>query len=532
MKLFGFDIRREKRNAEDPRIPVSAENFLALFGVTSLNLPPVTVDNALTVPAVAAAVNFLSSSMANLPLHVYRSQKDASERAGGSIQKLLNEAPNPEWSSFAWRKYFWQQVFTGGRGLSWIERNEAGNPLAIWPMDPSGIRVEMTGGRRVYRGETKQFAAADVIDIPFMLKRDMIGSYSPIALGAKAIQLALAMNDYASNFFAGGGVPPLALSGPLPQGADAMKRAMNDIHRAIDSAKNNAKPIFPMPPGHELKPVGFEPEKGQMTDARRFQIEEIARIYSLPPVFLQDLTHGTFSNTEQQDLHLVKHLVAQWAKALEDELNLKLFGQLKNNRYVEHSLDGLQRGDFASRMTGLSQAIQNAIMTPNEARALENRQPLDNGDELLIQGATVPLGTQPADDPATARAANAAGDQPPIQIALSTREIDEGVRQMAAAASEGIRANALETREKIRSIGESMPINITVPQAPVPNIEVIVPAANVEVTVPVPEVHVNATMPETMSLTIDGMPERVTTSTITRDKAGNITKTTQTERDA
>jgi HK97 family phage portal protein len=461
MKLFGFDIRREKRNAEDPRIPVSAENFLALFGVTSLNLPPVTVDNALTVPAVAAAVNFLSSSMANLPLHVYRSQKDASERAGGSIQKLLNEAPNPEWSSFAWRKYFWQQVFTGGRGLSWIERNEAGNPLAIWPMDPSGIRVEMTGGRRVYRGETKQFAAADVIDIPFMLKRDMIGSYSPIALGAKAIQLALAMNDYASNFFAGGGVPPLALSGPLPQGADAMKRAMNDIHRAIDSAKNNSKPIFPMPPGHELKPVGFEPEKGQMTDARRFQIEEIARIYSLPPVFLQDLTHGTFSNTEQQDLHLVKHLVAQWAKALEDELNLKLFGQMKNNRYVEHSLDGLQRGDFASRMAGLSQAIQNAIMTPNEARALENRQPLDNGDELLIQGATVPLGTQPD--------VSQSGEYAPVEPGGKRNSVDI--------------ADAIA--EAIRSIPPPA-INVSTPEV---SVNVSPPEVNVNVQSPQIEVH-------------------------------------------
>jgi HK97 family phage portal protein len=169
-----------------------------------------------------------------------------------------------------------------------------------------------------------------------------------------------------------------------------MKRAMGDINRAIDSAKNSSKPIFPMPPGHELKPVGFDPEKGQMTDARRFQIEEIARIYNLPPVFLQDLTHGTFSNSEQQDLHLVKHLVSQWAK---------LFGAKRNNRYVEHALDGLLRGDFKSRMEALASGVQNANLTPNEARAFENRPAMEHGDKLYIQGATVPLGEQPEQDP-------------------------------------------------------------------------------------------------------------------------------------
>ena len=203
------------------------------------------------------------------------------------------------------------------------------------------------------------------------------------------------MNDYASSFFAGGGIPPLALTGPLPSGADAMRRAMGDIHRSIEAARSSDKAIFPMPPGHELKQVGFDPAKGQMTEARRFQIEEIARAYQLPPVFLQDLSHGTFANTEQQNLVLVQHLIAHWAQALEGEMNLKLFGRMNGGRYVEHVMDGLMRGDFAGRMTGLSMAIQNGILTPNEARGLENRPALPNGDDLLIQGATVPLGTQP-----------------------------------------------------------------------------------------------------------------------------------------
>ena len=379
-----------------PGIDRPGSNLLQVFGLAdTTTLPTVTIDLALTVPAVAAAVSFLPATLANLPLHAYRDRgDDGPERIKGGVQRLLNEAPNGEWTSFGLRKYFWQQVFTGGRGLAWIER--AGTTVVgLWPMEPGKTQIKRVNGRKVYDFDGKKYDAADVIDVPFLLKADQLGSYSPILLGSKAIGLSLAMGDYASAFFAGGGVPPLALVGPMPVGPEAVKRAQGDIKRAISAAKTNGEQVFPIPSGYELKQVGFEPDKGQMTEARRLQIEEIARIYSLPPVFLQDLTHGTFSNTEQQDLHLTKHLIAQWAKALEEELNLKLFGPINNRRYVEHSLDGLMRGDFKSRNEALARGVQSALLTPNEARALDNRAPKPNGDDLYIQGATVPLGSQP-----------------------------------------------------------------------------------------------------------------------------------------
>lgn len=386
--------KEERASPEDPRVPISSEAFLSFFGVQSGNLPAVTIDTALTVPAVAAAVAFLSGSMANLPLHAFRVKSDNSERISGGIASILNEAPNDEWTSFGWRRYFWQQVFTGGRGLSWVER-VGGNVVGIWPMDPGNTQVKRVNGRKLYETGGKTYPAADVIDIPFMLRRDQLGVYSPVMMGAKAIQLALAMNDYASGFFAGGGVPPLALVGPMPAGPDAVKRAQGDIKRAIDAAKSNNEPVFPIPAGYELKPVGFDPAKGQMTEARQFQVVEIARVYNLPPVFLQDLTHGTFSNTEQQDLHLVKHLIAQWAKAFEEELNLKIFGRKSKSRYAEHNLDALMRGDFKSRIEALAKGVQTSLYTPDEARALDNRPKVKGGDVAYMQGATVPLGTTP-----------------------------------------------------------------------------------------------------------------------------------------
>lgn len=384
---------------ENPTIPVSSENFLAFFGVNSVNLPNVTIDRALTVPAVAAAVAFLSRTMASLPLHAFRETKDGPKKLGGKIGSIVHDAPNDDQDSFKFRQYFWQQVFSGGRGLGWIERGTA-TPENIWPLDPTKTTIQRRAGRVTYHCDGKTYAAADVIDVPFMLKSDGIKHYGPIVLASKAIQLAIAMNDYGSNFFAGGGVPPLVLEGPLPANDAAMARAQADIKRSIDAATSAGDPVFPIPPGYKLSPVGIDPAKSQMIEARKFQVEEIARAFQLPPVFLQDLTRATFSNAEQQDLHLVKHLIGQWAKAFEGEMNLKIFGRDRRGRYIKHNLDGLLRGDFKTRMDGYGQAVQNAILTPDEVRELEDR-PAKGGaaTALHIQGATVPLGSQPTGEP-------------------------------------------------------------------------------------------------------------------------------------
>lgn len=401
MKI-GFEVSRspaETRAAsiENPAVPVAqTSEFLAFFGLDSVRLPHVSIDSALTVPAVACAVAFISRTLASVPLHAFRNTDKGAIRLKGKTAVTIHENPNQLMDGFKFRQYFWQQVFTGGRGLAWIERN--GPQIeALWPMDPSKTTIKRSGFDVVYRFDGKEYPAADVIDVPFMLRANQIGHYGPIRLGAKAIQLAIAMNDFGSTFFAGGGVPPLALEGPMPQGADALQRSKNDVQRAIEHARQHSKQIVSIPAGHKLSPIGIDPEKGQMIAARAFQIQEIARVWQLPQVFLQDLTKGTLNNVEQQDLHLVKHLIGQWARALEGEMNLKLFGRFNSNRYVEHNLDGLMRGDFKSRIEGIARAIQTAQITPNEGRALENRpkHPNPDADQLLVQGATVVLGQLP-----------------------------------------------------------------------------------------------------------------------------------------
>ena len=385
----------EARSIENPLTPVSSDAMVAMimgeFAVSSGE--SVTIETALGVPAIWAAVNFLAGTIAGLPLMVYRKTGEGRKRTTDAFAEMLQKRPNDDMSSFEWRKYTLEQYLTGGRGVSFIERSAAGKVLALWPMDPTKTTVRREAGRKVfdYRdgNRTVRYAASEVIDLPLMLKADGISHRSPIMTNREVVGMAQAMARYGGAYFRNGGVPPFAVTGNFSSGA-SMKRAADDLEAAIKVAAKDKRQALVLPSGLDIKPIGADPQKSQMIEAQRFVIEQIARIYNLPPVFLQDLTHGTFTNTEQQGLQLVKYTLKQIVEQVEQELNLKLFPK-GSNLYVEIAMDGLLRGDFQTRMNGIAQGIQNGVLTPNEARALENRETMDGGDRLYIQGATVPL---------------------------------------------------------------------------------------------------------------------------------------------
>lgn len=387
--------KKEQRSIEDPSIPLSDPRaFEMLFrSVSSATGEIVTSEKALRVPAVWAAVNVISSTFASVPLKLYQRTEEGRENVTADpLAAILHDAPNPEWTSYRWRKYTMTRTLLDGRSYTFIERNVAGRVVNLWPLSPNNVVLERSNGRtryHYYEGEksnqqTAIYEPHEIIDLPWMLDLDGFRHVDPVAKMRDTIALSLALGDYAADFFRNGGVPPLVLEGPAMSPA-AAKRASDDITQALQGRKSDGNNVLTMPAGHSLKPVGVDPEKTQMQEARRFQVEETSRVYGIPPVFLQDLTHGTFSNTEQQDLHFVKHTMAHWFKAAEQELNLKLFGHRNNSQFVEFSLDGLLRGDFKTRMDGYAQGVQNSLITPNEARRMENRPPMDGGDSLFIQ---------------------------------------------------------------------------------------------------------------------------------------------------
>jgi HK97 family phage portal protein len=397
--MFGFG-NKEKRGLQ---ITQSARDFLTVLGISTPST--VSMDQAIGVPAVWAAVNFLAGTIAGLPLHVYDKTASGKKKVKATktapIVSVLHDAVNDGMTSFDWRFGMMWGVLTEGRFVSYIERDDLGRVINLFPIIGAVVSRD-ANFRKVYThkttGKDTVYSESEVLDVTFALKPDLLTHRSPLRTCAVAIGKAHNATEYGSKLFANGGMPSHALAGPFGSGK-AAERASDDITEAVKHVARQGGKVLAIPLGHELKPLGIDPEKMQMVETQRFNVEEIARIYSLPPTFLQDLSRATFSNSEQQDLHLVKHTVKRWLEQIEAEMNLKLFGR-NSNRIAEFNLDGLLRGDYLTRMNGNAQAINTGQLTPNEARALDNREPLDGGDQLYIQGATVPLtmqATAPAD---------------------------------------------------------------------------------------------------------------------------------------
>ena len=358
----------------------------AAFGPdrVSVNIP-----KALGVPSVWASVDFLSNAVAGLPFCLYERSEDGREKLySDPLYKLLHDSPNPEMTSYDFRKYIMWQALTTGRCASYIERARNNRVVGIWPLDPSRTEVRKQGMRKTYvftedRGQQTVYDSSEIIDITFAVEQDQFTAISPIMRNRGAVGLAIALQDYAQKLFLNGGIPPLSLQGPFPDGK-SIDNASADVQRAIQKAANEGRQVLPMPLGHELKGLAFNPEQGQLVEARLYALQEIARIYGLPPQFLQDYSKGNFANAEQEDIRLVKYTLNNWVERIEQEFNLKLF-RSAGQRFVELDLNGLLRGDLKARSDAYAKYIQNGILTPNEVRRRENMPDMEGADDLMIQ---------------------------------------------------------------------------------------------------------------------------------------------------
>lgn len=392
--MFGFGKKKEARQTVT-QSETNTEFLRAVGLIADSSGPSITFDQALSVPAVWAAVNFLSGTIAGLPLQVFDKTKDGRKKVSGALANSISKAVNPAYTSFQWRyDMFSTGVFTEGRSVTYFERSGAG--FDMFPVVGAKAERLTDGSKRYYQvlsgGKKKYFAESEVIDITYMLKPDLLTPRSPIKNCMGALAKAYHANEYGNKLFANGGMPSWLLQGPFNSDKSAT-RASADIEKATKEAARRGGNVLAVPIGHKLDPLGSDPEKMQLVETQRFAVQEVARVFQLPPTFVQDLSNGTFSNTEQQDLQLVKHTVKRWCEQIEAEMNLKLFGR-NSKRYVEFNLDGLMRGDFKTTMDGFAVAIQSGQMTPDETRTKRNMMPMPGGDQLFIQGATVPLATQ------------------------------------------------------------------------------------------------------------------------------------------
>ena len=393
-KLFSF------RSRDKPKNSINADTYSFSFGSTSAG-KSITERTAMQITAVNACVRVLSEALASLPLHMYRyTENGGKEKAlDHPLYYLLHNEPNLEMSSFTFRETMMCHLLLWGNAYIQIIRNGKGEILGLYPLMPNKMTVDRDENGNIYyeysrtqedapttEGSTVILDSHDVWHIPGLGFDGLIG-YSPLAMAKNALGIAVACEEYGASFFANGATPGGVLEHPsVVKDPERLRQSWNSVYQG----SKNAHRIAVLEEGVKYQPIGISPEQAQFLDTRKFQINEIARIFRVPPHMIGDLEKSSFSNIEQQSLEFVKYTLDPWVARWEQSMERSLLKDDEKGKYFfKFNVDGLLRGDYQSRMNGYAIGRQNGWMSANDIRELENldRIPADDGGDLyLING--------------------------------------------------------------------------------------------------------------------------------------------------
>ncbi|AOV98924.1 phage portal protein [Dehalococcoides mccartyi] len=391
---------------DKPNNSLGGSRYSFLFGGTTAG-KPVNEHTAMQMTAVYSCVRILSETIAGLPLHVYRYNDTGGKEKSlqHPLYKLLHDEPNPEMTSFAFRETLMSHLLLWGNAYAQIIRNARGEVIALYPLMPNKMTVDRDSNGRLFYlyqrstddaptlGKDSQvyLGPSDVLHIPGLGFDGLVG-YSPIAMAKNAVGLAIATEEYGAKFFANGAAPGGVLEHPgTIKDPQKVKESWNSAYQG----STNAHRVAVLEEGMKYQAIGISPEQAQFLETRKFQINEIARIFRIPPHMLADLEKSSFSNIEQQSLEFVKYTLDPWVVRWEQSMcRALLMESEKPTVFIKFNVDGLLRGDYQSRMNGYATARQNGWMSANDIRELENldRIPVELGGDLyLINGAMTKL---------------------------------------------------------------------------------------------------------------------------------------------
>ena len=396
-------FRRKARDKPENR--TAGSNYTFFMGGSSSG-KNVTERSAMQMTAVYSCVRILAEAVAGLPLHFYRYKDDGSKEKATdhTLYKLLHDEPNPEMSSFVFRETLMTHLLLWGNAYAQIIRNGKGEIIALYPLMPNKMQVDRDENGEIYyiyqrsneeaktmEGSTVYLRKTDVLHIPGLGFDGLVG-YSPIAMAKNAIGLAIATEEYGAKFFANGAAPSGVLEHP---GTIKDPSRVREAWQSQFGGSGNSGKVAVLEEGMKYTPISISPEQAQFLETRKFQINEIARIFRVPPHMVGDLEKSSFSNIEQQSLEFVKYTLDPWVIRWEQSLSRSLLSNdEKNSYFFKFNVEGLLRGDYQSRMNGYAIARQNGWMSANDIRELENLDkisPEDGGDLYLINGAMLPL---------------------------------------------------------------------------------------------------------------------------------------------
>jgi HK97 family phage portal protein len=396
---FNFSIsfgrnKPEARSLENPNTPISLDALSDVLGGGSKSMSGaiVTPDSALTLSAVYRAVTLLSGTIAALPWHVYRRQPNGAINVDYThpLYRVLHDAPYHLYTSYKFREMMMGHILLAdGNFYGIINRDPLTNQTASIKaiINPKNVRPVLATDDQLWyfvNGYAEPFPMRDIFHVS-AFGFDGIKGRTPISVAREAFGMGLTLQEFGQRFFANGSHLGGVIEHPQRMQPQEYERFRDSWERAYSSVMKTGKTGI-LEGGAKFNRIGIAPEEAQFLQSRKFSIDEVARIFGLPPHMLAQMDGATFSNIEHQAIELVQYTLLQICKNIESESNRKL---VKTNEqgyiYSQFNLDGLLRGDSASRAAYLSTLVNAGIYTRDEARALENKNTRGGlSDELLF----------------------------------------------------------------------------------------------------------------------------------------------------
>lgn len=355
----------------------------------------VNARGAENLSTVLACVDAISTAAASLPAYVYKTvDRGRVEDPSHPMMRLITEGPNDHQSWPDWVEWMFASALLQGNGLSEIVTDGRGQVLELRPIPWNTVTVsQLPSGRLVYdvveqigmygtAGRMRRLLEGEVLHLRDRSDDGLVGR-SRLSRAGEVIGHGMALQEASGRLWRNGIFPSGALTLPERPGADAKKRLRASLEDMFMGSDRTGKVLI-LESGMEWKQLSINPEDAELLESRRFSVEELCRLYRVPPPLVQDYTHNTFTNSAQASLWFAQFSVQPWLGKMESAFRRTVFAG--SDRHLEIDMSGMKRGDYEARWKAHEIALRNKVLSRNEVREIEGWNPVEGGDETQDMG--------------------------------------------------------------------------------------------------------------------------------------------------
>lgn len=347
----------------------------------------VSDQTAMNFTAVWAAIRILSESVAQLPLSVFEIDKSGNKTNSSSHQlyNLLHRKPNEMMTTYTFIQKCMYDLLTRGNSFVFINRNNAGRPIELLPLDPGKVKLVENDGKIFYEIEEGGIIDSyDVLHFKILSKDGYVG-FSPIDVGAASIGYGLSLQTYANSYFSNSAKASGVLSTDRSLSDEAISRLRVSFNENYSNIQDANKTMV-LEEGLKFQQISISNEASQFLQSREFSISEIARLMNLPNHLLRDLTKSSFNNIAEEGLNFVKYSLMPYLVMMEAEMNCKLFRKNEEGRFkIKFNVNALLRGTPKDRSEYYRTMLNIGAMSIDEIRQLEELPTIAGGDKHFMQ---------------------------------------------------------------------------------------------------------------------------------------------------